>query len=95
MAKALDVEYIVLDHISLCISGLQDGDERRIIDNVMTKLRSLVEECSIALILVSHLKRPSEGRGHEEGSKTSLAHLRGSASLAQLSDLCIGSCVKE
>jgi twinkle protein len=90
MAKALDVEYVVLDHISLCISGLQDGDERRIIDNMMTKLRSLVEECGIALILVSHLKRPSDGRGHEEGTSTSLAHLRGSAAIAQLSDMVVG-----
>jgi twinkle protein len=90
MAKALDVEYVVLDHISIVVSGMQDGDERRMIDNVMTKLRALVEECGIALILVSHLKRPSEGRGHEEGSKTSLAHLRGSAAIAQLSDMVIG-----
>ena len=42
------------------------------------------------MILVSHLKRPSDGRGHEEGASTSLAHLRGSASIAQLSDMVIG-----
>ena len=90
MAKAMDVEYVILDHISIVVSGMQDGDERRMIDNVMTKLRALVEECGIALILVSHLKRPSEGRGHEEGNKTSLAHLRGSAAIAQLSDMVIG-----
>ena len=59
------------------------------IDNTMTKLRSLVEETNIALILVSHLKRP-EGRGHEEGAVTSLAQLRGSAGIAQLSDMVIG-----
>lgn len=90
MSKAMDVEYIVLDHVSLVVSGMQDGDERRIIDNLMTKLRSLVEECNIALLLVSHLKRPSDGRGHEEGALTSLAHLRGSAAIAQLSDMVIG-----
>jgi twinkle protein len=60
------------------------------IDNLMTKLRALVEECGIALILVSHLKRPSDGRGHEEGTSTSLAHLRGSAAIAQLSDMVVG-----
>ena len=41
------------------------------------------------MLLVSHLKRP-EGRGHEEGTTTSLSHLRGSASIAQLSDTVIG-----
>ena len=89
MVKALDVEYVFLDHISIMVSGYEDGDERRRIDNIMTKLRSLVEELGIALILVSHLKRP-EGKAHEEGAKTSLAQLRGSASLGQLSDLVLG-----
>lgn len=91
LAKALDCDYIFLDHISLAISGLgaEHGDERRILDNLMTHLRSLVEETNIGMILVSHLKRP-EGRGHEEGQSTSLSHLRGSASIAQLSDGVIG-----
>jgi twinkle protein len=35
------------------------------------------------------LKRP-EGKGHEEGAATSLSQLRGSASIAQLSDIVIG-----
>ena len=89
MAKCMDVEYVVLDHLSIVVSGLGDGDERRLIDNTMTRLRALVEETNIGLILVSHLKRP-EGRGHEEGANTSLAQLRGSASIAQLSDMVIG-----
>lgn len=89
MAKVMDVEYVVLDHLSIVVSGLGDGDERRMIDNTMTKLRSLVEETNIGMILVSHLKRP-EGKGHEEGAATSLAQLRGSAAIAQLSDICCG-----
>jgi len=55
----------------------------------MTKLRMLVQETNIALIIVSHLKRPND-KGHEEGAATSLAQLRGSASIAQLSDMVIG-----
>jgi twinkle protein len=85
----MDVEYVVLDHLSIVVSGLGDGDERRMIDNTMTKLRSLVEETKIGMILISHLKRP-EGKGHEDGATTSLAQLRGSASIAQLSDMVIG-----
>ena len=59
------------------------------IDNVMTKLRSLCEETGIHLMLVSHLRRP-EGRSHEEGGATSLSQLRGSHAIAQLSDAVIG-----
>ena len=89
MSKAMDVDYVVLDHLSIVVSGMGDGDERRIIDNTMTKLRALVEETKMGIVLVSHLKRP-EGKGHEEGASTSLAQLRGSAAIAQLSDMCIG-----
>lgn len=89
MAKAMGCTHIFLDHLSIVVSGLADGDERRIIDNTMTKLRSLVEETKVAMFLVSHLKRP-EGRGHEEGAQTSLSHLRGSHAISQLSDAVIG-----
>ena len=89
MIKTYEVDFICLDHLSIVVSGIGDGDERRLIDNTMTKLRSLVEETKVAMILVSHLKRP-EGRGHEEGAATSLSQLRGSAAIAQLSDICVG-----
>lgn len=89
MARAMECKYIVLDHLSIVVSALAEGDERRMIDNTMTKLRSLCEETGIHLILVSHLRRP-EGRSHEEGGATSLAQLRGSHAIAQLSDAVIG-----
>jgi twinkle protein len=50
----------------------------------------MVQETNIALFAVSHLKRP-DGKGHEEGAATSLAQLRGSGSIAQLSDIVIGA----
>jgi len=90
MAKALDCKWIFLDHLSILVSGNEEfGDERKSIDVLMTKLRSLVEETGIALLLVSHLRRPSGDRGHEDGKEVSLSHLRGSASIAHLSDSVI------
>ena len=90
MAKALECKWIFLDHLSILVSGQEDmGDERKSIDVLMTKLRSLVEETGVALLLVSHLRRPSGDRGHEDGTKVSLSHLRGSASIAHLSDSVI------
>ena len=84
-------KWIFLDHISIVISGIGDGDERRLIDNTMTKLRGLVEELKFGLIIVSHLKRPvNVNRGHEEGLNTSMSQLRGSAAIGQLSDIVIG-----
>ena len=89
LAKGMSCKYVFLDHLSIIISSQESGDERKALDEVMTKLRMLVQETNIALILVSHLKRPSD-KGHEEGAATSLAQLRGSASIAQLSDMVIG-----
>jgi len=73
----------------MVVSGL-DGDERRLIDYLMTKLRTLVEELKFGLIVVCHLKRIEGNKGHEEGALTSLSHLRGSHALAQLSDIVVG-----
>jgi twinkle protein len=89
MAKAVGCKYVFVDHISIIVSAQESGDERKAIDEIMTKLRMLVQETNISLIIVSHLKRPSD-KGHEEGAATSLAQLRGSGSIAQLSDMVIG-----
>ena len=90
LCKGVGCTHIILDHITIILSGLEGGDERRMLDFVMTKLRSLVEELQCSLILVSHLRRPSGDKGHEEGVRTSLNQLRGSHGIAQLSDIVIG-----
>jgi twinkle protein len=89
MAKACDCRYIILDHLSIVVSSQENGDERKAIDEIMTKLRTLVAETGITLFLVSHLRR-SSGTAHEDGGRISLQDLRGSQSIAQLSDIVIG-----
>lgn len=89
MAKACDCRVIFLDHISIVVSGQDNGDERKAIDEMMTRLRTLVQELEITLIAVSHLKRPNGNQGHEDGQAVSLSQLRGSGAIAQLSDAVI------
>ena len=89
MAKALDCRYVILDHLSIVVSSQESGDERKAIDEIMTKLRTLVAETGICLFLVSHLRR-SQGKAHEDGAQISLGELRGSQAIAQLSDIVIG-----
>lgn len=89
MVRAVGCKILFVDHVSIIVSAQEHGDERKAIDEIMTRLRMLVQELDVALFLVSHLKRP-EGKGHEEGARTSLAHLRGSAAIAQLSDIVLG-----
>jgi twinkle protein len=90
LAKGCGARFIVIDHLSIVISGQEDGDERRMIDNAMTALKSLAMECNVCIFLISHLKRPSGDKGHEQGAETALAQLRGSHAIAQLSDFVIG-----
>lgn len=90
MAKGLDCKWIILDHLSIVVSDQDTGDERKAIDSIMTNLRKLVQETGVGLFLVSHLRRPSGSKAHEDGGKISLGELRGSAAIAQLSDIVIG-----
>ena len=92
MVKACGCQVVVLDHISMLVSGQDlDTDERRMLDHVMTSLRSLTQETGASIHVVSHLRRPSGSGSHEEGRQVSLSHLRGTQAIAQLSDAVIAA----
>jgi twinkle protein len=93
MAVGMSCRWIVLDHISIVVSSQEEVTsslgERQVLDKVMTELRLLCHELDIGMLVVSHLKRPKD-QGHEDGARTSLSQLRGSASIGQLSDAVVG-----
>ncbi len=84
-----ECKWVVVDHLHMLVNVLHEGDERRGIDTLMNRLRSLVEETGVGMILVSHLRRASGDKGHEQGIEVSLSHLKGSQGIAQLSDCVI------
>tara|TARA_B110000908_G_scaffold165434_1_gene214896 strand:- start:1758 stop:3401 length:1644 start_codon:yes stop_codon:yes gene_type:complete len=84
-----DCKWVIIDHLGMMTSALAEGDERRAIDNIMTRLRSLVEETGAGVILVSHLRRIEGNKGHEQGVEVSMSHLRGSNGIGQISDCVI------
>lgn len=90
LVKHHGAQFVIIDHLSILVSGIAaETDERKMIDRVVTELRSFVEETQINLIMVSHLRRIQGDKGHEDGAKISLSHLRGSNSISQLSDQVI------
>ena len=89
MIIGCDCKWVVIDHLHMLVSTSAEGDERRTIDAIMHRLRTLVEETGAGIILVSHLRRIDGNKGHENGIETGLNHLRGSQSIAQLSDCVI------
>tara|TARA_R100000742_G_C4278888_1_gene102355 strand:- start:1752 stop:3341 length:1590 start_codon:yes stop_codon:yes gene_type:complete len=84
-----ECKWVIVDHLHMLVNVLAEGDERRGIDSLMNKLRSLVEETGVGMILVSHLRRAAGDKGHEQGIEVSLSHLKGSQGIAQLSDCVI------
>jgi len=84
-----ECKWVVVDHLHMLVNVMDGGDERRGIDSLMGRLRSLVEETGVGMILVSHLRRAAGDKGHEQGIEVSLSHLKGSAGIAQLSDCVI------
>lgn len=87
LVRGLGCQTVVLDHISIVISGQENEDERKTLDKLMTDLRSLVQQLKFRLIIVSHLTRPEGNKGHEHGIEVALKHFRGSHAIAQLSDI--------
>lgn len=59
---ALGCKYIVLDHFSILASD-QSGDERKQLDEIATKLKTLTVELEICLIGVVHQNRQGQVRG--------------------------------
>jgi twinkle protein len=58
----LGCKYIILDHLSIVVSD-QSGDERKQLDEIATKLKTLCMECNISIIAVIHQNRKGEIRG--------------------------------
>lgn len=71
---ALGCKYIFLDHLSIVVSD-QSGDERKQLDEISTKLKTLCMELNIALICVIHQNRQGQ--------------IRGTAGVEQLSNIVI------
>jgi len=88
LVKGLGCTFVVLDHITLAVSGDEGDSDRRAIDRTMASMRKLVEETGAGMLLVSQLKR-RQGPGYETGTDPHLSDLRGSSAIEQLSDVVI------
>lgn len=98
LLHALHVDFVILDHLSMMVSGIETTDERKLLDITMTELAAFCASNAMGIIAVSHLNRgiaqefkPPKG----EEDKPFWVHvrkedLRGSASLEQLSWVIVG-----
>lgn len=85
-------KWIVLDHLSMLVSGLRGGDDRKELDIIMTELAAFCKQFDVFIIAVSHMKRKDfQPPKDKEGEPLPFfvpvrkEDLRGSAALEQLS----------
>lgn len=60
--SALGCKYIFVDHLSIIVSD-QSGDERKQLDEISTKIKTLTMNLNIAVFCVIHINRKGEVRG--------------------------------
>ena len=88
LARSCDCKFIILDHISIVVSD-HAKDERKALDEIVTKLKTLTVELDICLLMVSHLNRDKNRKPPEEGGSINLQDIRGTAGIGQLSNIII------
>lgn len=90
--------YIILDHLSVVISGSDIANERKELDMVMTELAAFCAANDCGILAVSHINRTAAQdfkppKGEEDQPfwvKVTKEMMRGSAALEQLSWIIIG-----
>jgi archaellum biogenesis ATPase FlaH len=90
--------YIIIDHLSMLLSGLESENERKDLDIAMTSLAAFCAANDVCIIAVSHINRTAAEqykpqKGQEDKAfwvKVSKEMMRGSSSLEQLSWCVLG-----
>ena len=85
---AHDVQSFYVDHLTAFASS-EPGNEKNIIEEVMSKMASLAQRLNIYLHFISHLNTP-EGKPHEEGGRVTIRNFKGSRSIGFWSHYMIG-----
>lgn len=90
-------KWIILDHLSMVISGLKSDNERRDLDNIMTELAAFCKQYDVFILSISHMKRKEiQLPKDKDGNMLPFWYpvrkedLRGSAALEQLSWIVLG-----
>jgi archaellum biogenesis ATPase FlaH len=91
-------KFIIIDHLSVVISGSDIANERKELDMVMTELAAFCAANDVCIIAISHINRgdgkmftPPKGKEDEPyWVKVAKEMMRGSAALEQLSWIIIG-----
>lgn len=57
------VDVVFLDHITMLVTGTEEGDERRKLDYLSTKLKKMCKELRFCLVMITHVNDDGKTRG--------------------------------
>jgi len=63
------VDIVFLDHITLLVQSQEEGDERRKLDYLSTKMKKMAKELKFCLVLISHVNDEGQTRGSRNITK--------------------------
>jgi len=63
LVASAGVDIVFLDHITLLVTGTEEGDERRKLDYLSTKLKKMAKELNFCLVMISHVNDDGQTRG--------------------------------
>lgn len=86
LAVGMRCDVIILDHLSIIVSGADSNDERKLIDNLLTKIVNVAKGTGCRIMVICHLRKGKgkDGESHEEGGRVTLDDGRGSGGIKQL-----------
>lgn len=90
MVFALGCKVVFIDPLSFIVAGAAEKDERKALDNVAFEFAQFVKKTKANLQIAHHLKRPQDGKPHEEGREITISDLKGSGGIAHFSMTIMG-----
>lgn len=88
MAIVRDSKYIVLDHLTYLADAADDT--KKTLDRLMNNLHKIAVELGLVILCACHLRKSAVSqKSAEEGSRITLADMKDSSSIYQLSDVCL------
>lgn len=85
LVLGLGCRVVLIDPLSFIVAGSNERDPVKALDNVAYEFAHIVKKTKANLQIAHHLKRPSEGKPHEEGRQVTIQDLKGSSGLAAFS----------
>lgn len=87
---AYDCKVVVLDHLTAAATTTSGGLEWKLVDAMITMLKSVAGKCNVSILCVSHITAPAGSKDKDGDRELQLSEARGSKGIGQNSDCVLG-----